>query len=163
MVGAQPAPLACPKGTERKGDAPPDGFEQWCEGRDGFGYPRREGPHRTWYDDGGVWVEKTFREGELEGPFVERYRNGKAAREGTYARGRKVGTWRVFYESGALEERSEWRDGAAHGGFASWWPSGALRTEGHHCGGAQCGRWRTFDADGKLVGEIDYGEQRLVP
>ena len=86
-----------------------------------------------------------------------------AAREGSYARGRKVGIWRVYYESGALEERSEWRDGAVHGAFASYWSSGALRTEGRHCGGVQCGRWRTFDAEGKLVGEIDYGEQRLVP
>lgn len=162
-VAAQPAALVCPAGTERRGDAPPDGFEQWCEGRDGFGRPRREGPARTWYDDGGIRLEETFKGGELDGPFVERHRNGKPAREGTYARGRKAGTWSVFFESGVLEERSQWRDGAAHGPFASYWPTGALRTEGRHCGGVQCGRWRTFDPGGKLVGEIDYGEQRLVP
>jgi antitoxin component YwqK of YwqJK toxin-antitoxin module len=162
-LAATPEPLTCPKGTERKGDAPPEGSEQWCEAHDRNGFPRREGPYRAWYDDGGTWVEKTFRDGELEGAFVERHRNGKRAREGVYARGRKVGTWRIWFESGALEEESEWRDGAAHGVFAAWWPGGARRTEGRFCGGVQCGRWRTWDAAGKLVGEVDYGEQKLAP
>jgi antitoxin component YwqK of YwqJK toxin-antitoxin module len=62
-----------------------------------------------------------------------------------------------------LEEETAWRDGSAHGTFAAFWPSGARRTEGRYCGGAQCGRWRSFDAGGKQVGEVDYGEQRLVP
>lgn len=162
-LAAAPAPLACPEGTERRGDAPPDGFEQWCEGRDGYGHARREGPARTWYDDGTVWVEQAFSEGLLDGSFLERHRNGRTAREGTYARGRKIGTWRIWFESGRLEEQSEWRDGTEHGPFTAYWPSGARRTEGRYCGGAQCGRWRTWDADGRQVGEIDYGEQRLTP
>jgi antitoxin component YwqK of YwqJK toxin-antitoxin module len=161
-VAAAP-PLVCPKGTELRGAAPPDGFEAWCEGKDPYGRGRREGPARTWYDDGAPWVEQSFRAGILDGPFLERHRNGKLAREGAYAQGRKVGTWRIHRESGALEEESEWRDGMPHGRFAAWWPSGAPRTEGRYCGGAQCGRWRTFDQEGKPVGEVDYGEQRLVP
>lgn len=162
-LAADPAPLACPKGTERRGDAPPDGLEQWCEGKDAFGRGRREGPGRIWYDGGAVWVEQSFAEGLLDGPFVERHRNGKLAREGTYARGRKTGTWRIWFESGQLEEQSEWRDGVEHGPFTAYWPTGARRTEGRYCGGAQCGRWRTFGEDGRQLGEIDYGEQRLVP
>lgn len=163
LAAAPPPPLACPKGLARRGDAPPDGTEQWCAGKDPYGNDRREGPARTWYDDGGVWLEQSFREGILDGPFVERHRNGKVAREGAYVRGDKVGTWRVWFESGVLEEESEWRAGRAHGRYAAFWPSGARRTEGRHCGGAQCGRWRSFDGAGKLIGEVDYGEQRLVP
>jgi antitoxin component YwqK of YwqJK toxin-antitoxin module len=156
-------PLACPKGTERRGDAPPDGTEQWCEGKDAYRRAGREGPARTWYDDGGVWIDQGFKAGDPDGPFVERHRNGKTARAGTYAEGRKVGTWRIWFESGVLEEEAEWRSGSMHGRFAAYWPTGAQRTEGRYCGGAQCGRWRSFDTAGKQVGEVDYGEQRLVP
>lgn len=163
LLAAGTSPLECPKGLERKGAPPPDGLEEWCEGKDPYGNGRREGPARTWYDDGGPWLVQSFREGVLDGPFVERHRNGRMAREGAYARGRKVGTWRIWFESGVLEEETEWRDGSAHGAFAAFWPTGARRTEGRYCGGAQCGRWRSFDDRGKQVGEIDFGEQRLAP
>jgi antitoxin component YwqK of YwqJK toxin-antitoxin module len=162
-LAAPTPPLACPKGLAHRGAPPPEAFEEWCEGKDAYGNGLREGPARTWYDDGGAWVEQSFHEGRPDGAFLERHRNGKPAREGAYALGRKVGSWRVWYASGVLEEQSEWRDGAAHGKFAAYWPTGGLRTEGRHCGGVQCGRWRTYDADGKVVGEVDYGEQRLVP
>jgi hypothetical protein len=156
-------PLACPAGTERKGAAPPDEYEEWCEGKDVAGQPRREGPARSWYDDGGIHVEESFRAGLRDGRFVERHRNGKIAREGSYAAGLKVGIWRIAFESGAPEEESEWLDGVAHGRYRAWWPGGKLRAEGRHCGGAQCGRWRSYDESGALVGEVDYGEQRLTP
>ncbi len=157
------APLACPAGTERQGGTPPELLEEWCEAKDPYGNGRREGPARTYYDDGGLSREERFHEGVRDGPFVELHRNGRRAREGAFAAGRKVGTWRVFFESGAPEEESEWREGSAHGRFVAWWPGGARRTEGRHCGGAQCGRWRTFDRDGRPLGEVDYGEQTLLP
>lgn len=163
LAAAASEPVACPRGTERRGDAPPDGFEQWCEGKDASGHGLREGPARVWYDDGGVWIERSFKAGEPDGAYVERHRNGKRAREGAYVRGRKIGTWRLWFESGQLEEETEWRDGSAHGGHTQYWPTGALRTQGRYCGGAQCGRWRSFDPTGKQVGEIEYGEQRLTP
>ena len=167
LAAATPAPktppLACPAGLARKGAAPPDDLEEWCEGKDPYGNGRREGPARRWYDDGALWITQSFREGIVHGPFRELHRNGKTAREGTYAMGRQVGTWRIWFESGAPEEESDFADGVRHGRFVAWWPTGALRTVGRHCGGSQCGRWRTFDAGGKPLGEVDYGEQRLTP
>jgi antitoxin component YwqK of YwqJK toxin-antitoxin module len=157
------APLACPTGTERRGAAPTDGYEEWCEGKDPYGRPRRHGPARTWYDDGALWTEETFREGDRDGPFVEYHRNGGKAREGTFARGRKTGRWAIFRESGQVEEVSGFRDGVADGPFTAYWPGGAVRTLGRHCGGAQCGRWRTFGEDGRELGSVEYGEQSSTP
>lgn len=162
LVAALP-PLACPAGTERRGGAPPDAFEEWCDGKDPAGQPRREGPARVYYDDGRVWVEERFREGRRDGAFVEWHRNGRKARDGAFVEGRKTGTWRVFHESGAPEEESEWRDGVPHGRFISFWRGGGKRTDGRHCGGAQCGTWRTWDEQGRLLGEAHYAEQTLAP
>jgi antitoxin component YwqK of YwqJK toxin-antitoxin module len=157
------APLACPAGAERKGGPPPELHEEWCEGKDPGGRPRREGPARTYYDDGGLWVEETFREGLRDGPFVERHRNGRTAREGTFAAGWKSGPWKVHFESGAPEEESEWREGVPHGRYVSYWRGGGKRTEGRHCGGVQCGTWRTWDEGGRLLGEMDHGEPSVRP
>lgn len=161
-VAALP-PLVCPAGAERKGGGPPDLFEEWCEGKDDGGRPRREGPARAWYDDGGLHVEESFRAGLREGRFVERHRNGSVAREGTYAAGLKVGVWRIASERGAPEEESEWSDGLPHGRFRAWWPGGPVRAEGQYCRGVQCGRWRSYGASGRLEGEVEYGEQRAAP
>jgi antitoxin component YwqK of YwqJK toxin-antitoxin module len=162
VVAALP-PLACPPRAERRGAAPPEGFEEWCEGKDDAGRGRREGPARVYYDDGAPWVEETFREGLRDGPFKEWHRNGRTAREGAFSAGRKVGPWRVSYESGAPEEHSEWRDGVPHGPFVSFFAAGGKRTEGRYCGGAQCGTWRTWDEAGRLVGAMEHGEQTLAP
>lgn len=162
-LAAGPAPLECPRGTERRGAPPPEEHEEWCEGKDAAGNGVREGPARTWYDDGAPWIEQRFRAGLREGPYLERHRNGKVAREGAFAAGQKVGPWRLFYESGRPEEASEWRAGVAHGRFLAWWPGGARKIEGRHCGGAQCGIWRSFDEGGRLLGEARYGEQALAP
>jgi antitoxin component YwqK of YwqJK toxin-antitoxin module len=156
-------PLACPPGAERRGAAPPEGFEEWCEGKDPLGRARRHGPARTWYDDGALWTEEAFAEGLRDGPFLELHRNGERARAGAYARGDRTGRWVVYWTTGAVEEESEWRGGARHGRFVAYWPNGKPRTEGRHCGGAQCGTWRTFDEAGKVLGSVDYGEQSLAP
>ncbi len=159
-VGAgAPPPLACPAGTEHRGAAPPEAYEEWCEGTDVAGGARREGPSRTYYDDGSVWIETAWRAGERDGPFVEWHRGGVKAREGTFANGKRTGRWSTWWESGRLEEESEWRDGVRHGRFVAYWPTGVPRTEGRHCGGAQCGTWRTWDEAGREIGKVDYLEQ----
>jgi antitoxin component YwqK of YwqJK toxin-antitoxin module len=163
LLALAAGPVQCPPGAEARGAAPPEGFEAWCEARDLAGRARREGPARTWYDDGAPWVQESFHDGERDGPYVERHRNGAVAREGAYRRGRKHGTWTIRSESGASLEESTFRDGVPDGPFRAWWPGGALRTEGRHCGGAQCGLWRTFDESGREVGRVEYGEQRFVP
>lgn len=150
-------PLACPAGTERRGAQPMEGFEEWCESLDPAGRPRREGPARTYYDDGLVWTAAGYREGVLHGPFLENYRGGARAREGSYVLGEKDGTWRVWYPDGALQEEAGWRAGQADGPFAAYWPGGSPKLTGRHCLGAQCGVWRSFDEQGRQVGSIEYG------
>jgi len=156
-------PLVCPPGAERRGAVPPEGYEEWCEAKDPAGGPLREGPARIYYDDGGLWVEETYRQGWRDGPVVEWHRNGRKASEGSRARGEKSGRWTIWYASGAVEEESEWREGVRHGAFAASWPNGKKRTVGRHCGGAQCGTWKTFDESGRELGSVDYGEHRLTP
>jgi antitoxin component YwqK of YwqJK toxin-antitoxin module len=149
-------PLACPDGTVRRGGEPPVDFAEWCERKDAAGLAVRHGPSRTYYDDGGVWTEETFRDGVREGTFVEYHRNGRKAREGGYARGEREGRWTIWYESGVVEEESGWSAGVRDGAFASYSPSGKRKASGRHCGGPQCGRWLTFDEEGREIGSAEF-------
>jgi antitoxin component YwqK of YwqJK toxin-antitoxin module len=158
------APVDCPPGTVLKGGAPPDLFEAWCEGRpDAYGKPRRHGPSRSWYDDGGLRTEERWSEGKRDGPFVEYHRGGKKAREGSYALDEKVGTWTIWFEDGGLEERGGWAANLPHGPFTAWHRGGQKRAEGRHFMGAQVGRWITYDEAGKEIGRVDFGERRSEP
>lgn len=163
-ASGSPPPLDCPPGTSLAGGVPFESFEAWCEGRpDDFGHLRRHGPARRFYDDGSVWVEERFFEGKRDGPFLERHRNGRKAREGTYRLDGKVGTWTVWYEDGTLEERSEWVANSQHGPFTAWHRNGTKRTEGRFCHGVQCGTWITWDDGGHELGRVQLAEQQLQP
>lgn len=163
LLAAPPPPLECPAGTELQGARPMEGFEEYCAGRQLDGKLRREGPARSYYDDGSVWVEARYHDGVLDGPFVERYRTGQVARQGAYQAGGRVGAWRFFHEDGTLQEESSWRKGVQDGPFRSFWPGGKPRSEGRHCLGVQCGEWRSFDQAGRLEGRIEYGTFREEP
>lgn len=158
-----PPPLVCPAGTVHRGAPPLEAFEEWCETAPSGGRGRREGPARTYYDDGGLWLDASYRDGLLDGPFVERYRGGKKAREGSYRAGQRSGGWRFFYEDGTLLEESSWTRDVPDGPFADYWPNGRPRNLGRRCLGAQCGRWQTFDDAGRLIGSVEYGDQRTAP
>ena len=162
-LGAPP-PLSCPAGTVYRGAPPTEGYEEWCEAPASEGRAaRREGPARTWYDDGGVWVESSYHEGLLDGPFLERYRGGRPAREGRYQAGLRTGAWTIYYQDGTVEEESSWTRGVPDGRFADYWPGGKPRNTGRKCLGVQCGTWRTYDDSGQLIGSVEYGEQRASP
>ncbi|MGC3999957.1 MAG: hypothetical protein QM767_21955 [Anaeromyxobacter sp.] len=156
-------PLDCPPGTARQGNAPPDGFEEYCERLDELGRELKQGPARTFYDDGLLWTETTWEKNKRSGPYTEFHRGGARAIQGTYLADGKEGTWTIWFPDGKIEERSSWRNNTPDGPFVSFWPGGLPKVVGRHCLGAQCGRWTTFDQDGKEVGVVDYGELRDKP
>lgn len=160
---ADAVPFTCPEKTERRGATPPEGFEVWCETPGEVPERRREGPSRTWYDDGGLAKLASFKAGKLDGMFVEWHRNGKPARAGAFEGGERDGPWTVWYESGRGEESSGYLRGRQHGPLQTWWPSGKPKVRGQYCHGLQCGTWTTWDEQGRELGKMQYEEIRSTP
>jgi MORN repeat variant len=156
-------PFSCPAGAERQGALPPDGFEVWCERPAEAPGQRREGPARTFYDDGGLAKASAFRRGRLHGTFTEWHRNGKPARAGAYEDGEREGLWTLWYEGGRVEEECAYARGERHGRFASFHPNGRRKVEGRYCRGVQCGTWTTWDEEGRELGKVQYEEIRGTP
>jgi antitoxin component YwqK of YwqJK toxin-antitoxin module len=163
LLAAGFSPVRCPPGAAHRGGPPPDDALEWCEIQGEDGKPRREGPARTFYDDGTPWIEEHYRDGLRDGHYVEHHRGGGKAREGDWVKDRKVGTWTIWSPDGKVEEESTWKDGVLHGPFVSRWPTGALRSTGRFCRGVQCGVWITYDEQGKEIGRIEYEEQHAQP
>lgn len=157
------APLVCPPGSLPAGQPPPFGNAEWCEGPDRTGAKKRQGPAREYYDVDLIHVESNWRDGQLDGPWVERHRDGRKAIEGRYRGGEKHGPWTWWYEDGSKEEEVSFDMGRRHGSFVQWWRNGKKRTEGTFCHGLQCGRWITWAEDGKELGEIQYERIRDRP
>jgi len=161
VVAAEP--FTCPAGAEPEGAAPPDGFEVWCERPDEAPERRRDGPARTFYDDGRLAKAAAFRHGRLHGSFTEWHRNGRPARAGAYRDGEREGEWTLWYESGRVEEECGYDRGERHGPFATFYPSGRRKTEGRYCHGLQCGTWASWDEEGRELGKVEYEEIRGTP
>jgi antitoxin component YwqK of YwqJK toxin-antitoxin module len=157
------SPLVCPPGAIVAGRPPPFGNAEWCEGPGPGGQPRRQGPARDWYDAERIHVESTWRDGQLDGPWVELHRDGQKAAEGNYRAGERQGVWRFWSESGVLQEEVSFDAGRRHGKFRQWFPDGKRRIEGTFCFGTQCGRWITWGPDGQELGTITYEEIRGKP
>ena len=157
--------LECPQGTTRAGEPPPSGNAEWCERPGPDGKPRRHGPARDYYDGEAllVHVASTWKDGQLEGPWVEFHRDGTKAVEGRYRDGEKDGPWTYWYEGGNMEEEVTFDVGRRHGRFVQWWRGGRKRTEGRFCFGLQCGTWTTWNEEGALLGTITYEEIRSRP
>ena len=65
------------------------------------------------YDTGQTKIEKTYKNGKLNGPFTMYFRDGRILMQGTMKNGRKEGNWVVFYFNGekSLYSSGVFRDG----------------------------------------------------
>ena len=65
------------------------------------------------YDTGQIKVEKTYKNGKLNGPFTMYFRDGRILMQGTMKNGKKEGNWVVFYFNGekSLYSSGVFRDG----------------------------------------------------
>ena len=66
------------------------------------------------YDTGQTKVEKTYKNGKLNGPYKMYFENGRPMMRGTMKNDQREGRWEVFYFNGekSLHSSGEYRNGA---------------------------------------------------
>ena len=89
----------------------------------------KEGRFISYYPDGKVGVESTYRNGKLDGTFKSYYASGSLWQEVSYAAGVEQGESRLYYENGNLKNREVYESGVPNGLFKEWDENGALRSE----------------------------------
>jgi hypothetical protein len=149
-VGAPP----CPPGTERRGAAPPDGLEAWCE-RGGS----REGPSLRWHENGERAEALVWRGGKRNGHSTLWADDGQVAQEGVYAEDERQGRW-TTYTMGRKHIEGDFRDGEQHGAFVEYGGNGRKIAEGRFHDGEPCGRFDCWDwGTGEPTGCVPLGQQ----
>ena len=72
---------------------------------------RADGESKGWWPDGSWKQIKTFKDGELNGRYVEWYGDGQKKSEGLYKDGKQDGLWTWWWENGEKWKEGTYNDG----------------------------------------------------
>ena len=70
-----------------------------------------DGTYLSYFDDGNLWVEETYKNGVLQGPSVKYFRNGRIASEVTYVNGELDGEVTTYFPFGEVWRRELYSQG----------------------------------------------------
>ncbi len=71
----------------------------------------QECSYNDYYSDGTPSEDSHLTDGELNGPYIERFPTGHIQVSGTYVNGEKDGTFTVYKAPGVLHAEEEWENG----------------------------------------------------
>jgi antitoxin component YwqK of YwqJK toxin-antitoxin module len=91
-----------------------------------------------------------------DGPYLEKYPNGKKKMEGVYTNGKRSGLWMAWYENGTLWSQGNYLHGMRNGYSALYYPDGEMRTEGSYRNNKRIGNWVFYKENGSVEKEINY-------
>jgi len=112
----------------------------------------------TYYEDGSKKSEGTYKNGQLEGPFIEWYPNGSKSMEGQFKDGKYHGLWFYWYEDGKPRGKGEFKNGLRVGTHLFRHKTGAKFAEVPHKNGRFHGKYKEYNPEGKLLEEVEFNE-----
>ncbi len=143
--------------------------------RDPQGHDIDHGPDRRWFANRQLELERVWRHGRADGPFVEYYENGFEKTRGNFVADDKDGEWLTWHEEGGLAKLQEtwkhgrldgvrrewfrtgvqrlhaaWKDGVQDGPYRVWYGNGSPCVDGHFVAGKRDGEWKEWMEDGTL-------------
>jgi antitoxin component YwqK of YwqJK toxin-antitoxin module len=143
------------------------------------------GAYREFYEDGQVFVEGQYSEGNATGEWTYYHPNGEVAKkvnfvagqpdgvvelfraDGTkeaireFADGRRAGTWKTFGDSGEQQLTEEvYVDGKAEGVWQTWYDDGQQRQQIAFKAGKREGLSIEWDKDGIKRAEVNFKENK---
>lgn len=119
-----------------------------------------EGAEKYYYPSGEVESILHYKGGVHDGPFKYFYENGQLKQEGQYEAGKMEGWLKTYYSDGQLKEEVTHLDGVTEGPFKEYNPNGTLKVEGAYTAKGEAesleqGMIKMYDEEGEL-------ERRMV-
>ncbi|RJO66737.1 MAG: hypothetical protein C4523_11630 [Myxococcales bacterium] len=143
----------CPWGTDLVGQAPPNGFEQWCQKQGESGTFVRHGPYQSWYDNGTLKERGEFNNGKMTGHWISWHETGNKRMEGTREESEQKGLWTFYYENGQIEKEGNIIREKFDGIWTYWHKNGAKKQEISYQAGVLTGHWIAWDEQGIVTKE----------
>jgi hypothetical protein len=111
---------------------------------------KKNGLIKTYYDNGAIRAEVSYKDGKKNGIARDYYKNGKIHIEIPYVNGIKHGTSKMFYETGQLFRTTEYDSGRMHGWQKKYREDGMLSAEIPYNKDQQCMGLKEYLKDGSL-------------
>ena len=115
-----------------------------------------DGISRGWWPDGTLKQERTWKNGKLNGLFIQYNEDGNKQKEGNYIDGKPCGIWILWYKNGQKEFEKTYKDGKYHGLETRWYQNGNKEFEGTYKDGKKEGLWTHWYENGQKEFEITY-------
>ncbi|MCF8225572.1 MAG: hypothetical protein K9J30_06810 [Bacteroidales bacterium] len=93
---------------------------------------------------------------ELDGIYKLIAKDGQLKEVRTFKNGLMDGTWLEYDENKNLVAIANYKDNQKHGIWVIWDSNGTKRYELYYENGKRSGKWRSWDESGKLVSEKNY-------
>jgi len=91
-----------------------------------------EGTCKWYFDNGQIETLKIFKDGVIDGYFVDYYRKGNIFKHGWVKDGESVGLWEYFYRNGTLKSTKYFIEGEQHGDVVYYNEKGKLSEITHY-------------------------------
>ncbi|MDB5256929.1 MAG: phophatidylinositol-4-phosphate 5-kinase [Chitinophagaceae bacterium] len=82
------------------------------------------GPYLEYYSNGNVKTDAHYVKGELEGVRKHFFENGKMKAEETYKGGKRNGLYKYYYKNGNVETERYFQNGLKHGMYTQYYKNG---------------------------------------
>ena len=96
-------------------------------------------------------IESKYLNGQLHGPHIEWWHNGKKKTYGRYKKGKRHGRWVEYYNNGNIFTENSFKSGVYDGSSSEWHENGTLHFRGKYNEGEKLGSWEYWDDKGRLI------------
>lgn len=110
------------------------------------------GERTLYYTNGNPEIIETYEKGNIAGSYKVFRENGELLLEYSYENGQIEGISRKYFKGGALEEEVTFENGAENGPFKEYYESGGVQWEGQFLNGPnEFGTLMQYDEQGELI------------
>lgn len=110
----------------------------------------------SYFNNGSVKMESSYKNGMKDGQFKLNFENGKLNEIRSYKNNEMHGIWITWNERGIKIGEANYFEGKKHGKWFIWDENGHLVYEMNYQDGERSGTWRKFDPDGNLLSSRDF-------
>lgn len=120
------------------------------------------GAVKSWFRNGKLSAEFTFRNGYYDGVYTLYFPDGKVAKKSQYVSNDSQGAFTEYYPDGKLWKEENYADDEFNGTCRYYYESGKLREQFQYKSGKKHGDSLSYDSTGKLIRKINWYNDETI-
>ncbi len=118
---------------------------------------------KSFYEDGTVRSELSFKDGKKNGVGITYYQNGEVRSEFNYVDGKKEGKNKNYYQEGGLSSDVNYSNDKKHGSYIKYYKTGVTYVDCYYENGKLHGERTVYSREGKVKSVMKYADGLPLP